>query len=109
MRAMARPSFFIVRELGGMNGRAHLHSIVSDPGLSSTRAAIASHAERDGFVKLSMRTGSPVEYVAKYLSKSDGDWWRAGGPLFRRDLVGELGARDVRVGFAPEILQARNV
>lgn len=82
MRALAKPSFFMVRELGGMNGRAHLHSIVSDPELSSTRAAIASHAASDGFVKLSKRMISPVEYVAKYVSKSDGDFWRAGGPLF---------------------------
>jgi len=97
-RALARPSFFMVREVGGMNGRAHLHSIVSDPELSSTRAAIASHAAKDGFVKLSRRTCSPVEYVTKYVSKSDGDWWRAGGPLFGVHNVGALGALDVLVG-----------
>lgn len=78
-----------------MNGRAHLHSIVSDPEQSSTRAAIASHAAREGFVKLSQRKISPVEYVTKYVSKSDGDWWRAGGPLFRAGMVAQLGPVDV--------------
>lgn len=101
--AVARPSWFMVREVGGMNGRAHLHSIVSDPELSSTRAAIASHAGKDGFVKLSKRMISPVEYVAKYVSKSDGDFWRAAGPLFVRvqeDLVGGVGAGRLYVGRA---------
>jgi len=42
-RAVGSPTFFIVREYGGMNGRAHLHSIVSSTDQSATREAIASH------------------------------------------------------------------
>lgn len=102
--SLGSPSFFMVREFGGMNGRAHLHSIVWCEELSSIRAGIASHAVRDGFVKLSTRIGSSAsEYVTKYLSKSDGDFWRAGGPLFVRvssDSVAAVGVPALRVGRA---------
>lgn len=82
-RSLARPSWFIVREFGGMNGRAHLHCLISSEDSVVIREALARHQSREGFVSLRSCELSPVEYVTKYVSKSDSDWWRAGGPLWR--------------------------
>lgn len=82
IRALARPSFFIVSEVGGWNGRVHLHSLVSSTDRSVIRAAAAGHL-KDGFTNEKVCAMSPSDYVSKYVSKSDQDFWLAGGPLFR--------------------------
>lgn len=81
MRSLAKPSWFIVREYGGMNGRAHLHCLVSSVDPVVIREATEGHLG-DGFGKISHVKMSAVEYVVKYVSKSDRSWWSGGGPLY---------------------------
>ena len=81
-RALGRPSFFIVRELGGWNGRAHLHSIVSSLDRTVIREGESVHRTKDGFVNIRRSTINVADYCAKYVSKSDRDFWLAGGPLW---------------------------
>jgi hypothetical protein len=78
----ARPSFFVCMEKGSWNGRRHLHSLISCGDSAVTREVLEAHRMREGFVDLSHRAGSVTEYVTKYLTKSDDDFWLAGGPLF---------------------------
>lgn len=82
MSSLARPSYFGVRELGGWNGRAHLHFLISCAERAVISEATLRHSLSEGFVKGIPCTMSPTEYVSKYVSKSDGDWWVAGGPAF---------------------------
>lgn len=81
--SLGSPSFFIVREFGGMNGRAHLHSIVSSLDRAVIREGESVHRTKDGFVNIRRHAVSVAEYVSKYVSKSDRDFWLAGGPLWR--------------------------
>lgn len=84
-RALARPSWFGVLERGKLNGRMHLHWLISCQDDVPMYAAMRSHRAKEGFADVvTSRQTSPAEYVSKYVSKSDGDWWSAGGPLFGR-------------------------
>lgn len=80
--SLAGPSYFLCMEVGSWNGRRHLHSMIYCPDESVIREALARH-RTEGFFDLSHRPGSVVEYVTKYVSKSDTDFWLAGGPLWR--------------------------
>lgn len=76
-------SYFIVLERGGWNGRMHLHSLTYCKGDAPTSSATEAHRESQGFVSVRQVAMSAEQYVTKYVSKSDSDFWLAGGPLFR--------------------------
>lgn len=89
-RALESPSFFIVLERGSWNGRMHLHSLISCRDVAPIRGAMRLHEETEGFSHRVVTSLTPAEYVTKYVSKSDGDFWLAGGPLFRTDKLGSV-------------------
>lgn len=84
-RAIPTATYFSVVEAGSLNGRRHLHSLISAPE-SSIRAAQRWHETRHGFGALEKvdSVGGVSGYVTKYVTKSVDPVWFAGGPLWRQ-------------------------
>lgn len=79
MRSLDGPSFFGVLERGALNGRMHLHFLLSSDARQAENVFFG-HRKFEGFTKvIPISQGFGVtEYVTKYVTKDREPWWIAG-------------------------------